>query len=252
MELVLTVGYQRILDVGTGTGIWAMLVPPPLLLSPSNSRYSDMADKFPGAEVIGVDISPIQPNWVPPNLHFQIDDVQLPWTFEPESFDFIHVRYMHGAIADWPALYSEMFKALKPGGWVQHIEPNIELRTTNPERPMADDHVFKRWHRLFYDVGDKIGREFRFHDKNMQAWAKDAGFDVQYKKFTIPLSPWPKDKRLKELGSFAGLYLALSLDGFANFPVGEILGWSVDEVQVLVANMRSTLKDPRNRNMSDM
>lgn len=227
--------------------------PPSLYPGSHLTPDSDVADKFPGAEVIGVDISPIQPNWVPPNLHFQIDDVQLPWTFEPESFDFIHIRYMHGAIADWPKLYTEVFKALKPGGWVQQIEPNIELRTTNPERPMADDHVFKQWHRLFYDVGDKIGREFRFSDKNMLEYANGAGFtNVQYKKFSIPLSPWPKDKRLKELGLYAGLYLALSLDGFALFPVGQILGWSLEEVQVLVANMRATLKDPRNRNMSDM
>jgi methylase of polypeptide subunit release factors len=38
---------QRILDVGTGTGIWAV----------------EMADQFPQAEVIGTDLSPIQPSW---------------------------------------------------------------------------------------------------------------------------------------------------------------------------------------------
>lgn len=29
---------------------------------------SDFADEFPSAEVIGTDLSPIQPSWVPPNL----------------------------------------------------------------------------------------------------------------------------------------------------------------------------------------
>jgi ubiquinone/menaquinone biosynthesis C-methylase UbiE len=38
---------QRILDIGTGTGIWAI----------------DIADQFPEAEVIGTDLSPIQPSW---------------------------------------------------------------------------------------------------------------------------------------------------------------------------------------------
>ena len=35
---------RRILDVGTGTGIWAV----------------DMGDEFPSAEIIGTDLSPIQ------------------------------------------------------------------------------------------------------------------------------------------------------------------------------------------------
>ena len=36
---------KRVLDVGTGTGIWAI----------------DYADEHPDAKVIGVDLSPIQP-----------------------------------------------------------------------------------------------------------------------------------------------------------------------------------------------
>ena len=38
---------QRILDIGTGTGIWVM----------------EMADEYPDAQIIGTDLSPIQPTW---------------------------------------------------------------------------------------------------------------------------------------------------------------------------------------------
>jgi methylase of polypeptide subunit release factors len=38
---------QKILDLGTGTGLWAI----------------DAADKYPSAEVIGTDLSPTQPKW---------------------------------------------------------------------------------------------------------------------------------------------------------------------------------------------
>jgi SAM-dependent methyltransferase len=92
-----------------------------------------MGDHFPSAQVLGIDISPLQPSWVPPNVQFQIEDAQLDWTFEPESFDFIHIRYMHGAIADWDKLYRQALAHLKPGGWIQHIEPDIELRCNNPD-----------------------------------------------------------------------------------------------------------------------
>ena len=37
----------RILDIGTGTGIWAI----------------DVGDEYPNAEIIGTDISPTQPSW---------------------------------------------------------------------------------------------------------------------------------------------------------------------------------------------
>jgi len=38
---------HNILDCGTGTGIWAL----------------DMGEMFPSAQVVGVDLSPIQPTW---------------------------------------------------------------------------------------------------------------------------------------------------------------------------------------------
>lgn len=98
-----------------------------------------MADQFPSAEVIGVDISPSQPSWVPPNVNFQIDDVQEDWTYPEASFDFIHVRYMHGALSDWPKFYRQMYKFLKPGGWFQQIEPDIGLRAGNPDATAATE-----------------------------------------------------------------------------------------------------------------
>jgi methylase of polypeptide subunit release factors len=39
---------NRVLDVGTGTGKWAI----------------EFADAYPGASVVGLDQSPIQPTWV--------------------------------------------------------------------------------------------------------------------------------------------------------------------------------------------
>jgi len=83
---------QRVLDVGTGTGIWAI----------------DFADQYPSADVIGTDLSPIQPHHVPTNLHFEIDDCCLEWLYTKESFDFIHVRSLYGSIADWPAFYRQV------------------------------------------------------------------------------------------------------------------------------------------------
>lgn len=100
--------------------------------------HSNMADEFPSAKVIATDITPTQPSFVPPNLEFQIDDAQMEWTFEPESFDFIHIRYLQGSIEDWNKLYGQVYKALKPGGWFQHIEPDLQMLSQNPDVVVDD------------------------------------------------------------------------------------------------------------------
>ncbi|KAF8250369.1 S-adenosyl-L-methionine-dependent methyltransferase [Wilcoxina mikolae CBS 423.85] len=97
---------HRILDVGTGTGIWPV----------------DMADKYPSAEVIGVDLSPIQPAWIPPNCKFEVDDAENPWTYAPNSFDLIHMRNLAQSIIDWPSLLSKAYTCTKPGGFTELCE----------------------------------------------------------------------------------------------------------------------------------
>ena len=84
---------QRILDIGAGTGIWSIA----------------MGDKYPQAEIIGVDLSASAPIWVPPNTRFEIADVEEEWTFSA-PFDFIYCRYMAGAIKDWPRLIQQSFE----------------------------------------------------------------------------------------------------------------------------------------------
>jgi hypothetical protein len=81
--------------------------------------------------VIGTDLSAIQPEWcversyeerseaklsrVPPNCQFVIEDAEDEWTFQPNSFDFIHNRNFVCSIIDWPKLIKKSFAAVKPG-----------------------------------------------------------------------------------------------------------------------------------------
>ncbi|KAG8406016.1 hypothetical protein J3458_021359 [Metarhizium acridum] len=47
-----------ILDIATGIGDWAI----------------EMADEFPDSRIIATDLSPIQPNYVPSNVRFYVED----------------------------------------------------------------------------------------------------------------------------------------------------------------------------------
>ena len=46
---------------------------------------------------------------VPPNVRFEIDDVEAEWTYH-QYFDFIHCRFMAPAIRDWPRLVRQCFE----------------------------------------------------------------------------------------------------------------------------------------------
>ncbi|KAK7416159.1 hypothetical protein QQX98_005356 [Neonectria punicea] len=221
---------QKILDIGTGTGIWAI----------------NIADEFPSAKVIATDITPTQPSWVPPNVEFQIDDAQLDWTFEPESFDFIHIRYMHGTIDDWGKFYRQIFKFLKPGGWFQHIEPDLQMRPQNEAVKLDDEHIFSRWADVFRQVGTKMGKTLDFSDRKLEKLTKAAGFaNIDYETHKIPVGRWPRDKKMKELGTFVSLSFSQALDGFVKLPLCEVLGWSPEEMQLFAVEMRRALLDPK-------
>ena len=118
----------NVLDIGTGTGIWCI----------------DVADAYPGANVIGVDISPIQPKWVPTNCEFQIFDLEQSWTWGDNHFDLIHTRIMNGvALRSWPKFYEQAFQKLKPGGWVENQE--FDLGVTSDDNTIPPDSHFQQW-----------------------------------------------------------------------------------------------------------
>lgn len=132
---------KRVPDVGTGTGIWAM----------------DYGDEHPEAEVIGVDLSPIQPDFVPVNVRFQVDDVEEEWTYS-YPFDYIHRRMMTSSLANWPEYFQTCFDNLIPGGDLELQEGDLFAR--------PDDSTLKPEHALFrcldqlHQASVSFGREY--------------------------------------------------------------------------------------------
>ena len=55
---------------------------------------------------------------VPPNLQFEIDDVEDEWRYS-RPFDYIHIRAMGGSIRDWPKLMQQAYQNLRPNGWIE-------------------------------------------------------------------------------------------------------------------------------------
>jgi SAM-dependent methyltransferase len=187
---------KNILDVGTGTGIWAV----------------DMADQYPAASVVGVDLSPIQPSFVPPNCAFEVDDITLEWTYQDESFDFIHIREMFGSIPDWDYFFEQCFRCVKPGGWVEIAEHGVE--------PIADDdtqppgHFYHLWGATVVELGEKNGKSFTIWKEAKERMLKAGFVDIQEITYKWPINGWPRDRRQREIGRWNQLRLHNGVEGF--------------------------------------
>lgn len=78
--------------------------------SSSDLRCVLVGELYPSASVLGVDLSPIQPDWVPPNVRFMVDDVESPWLHPRSHFDYIHCRHTIMAIKDWETLLRRCYE----------------------------------------------------------------------------------------------------------------------------------------------
>jgi hypothetical protein len=204
---------------------------------------SDFADANPGSEVIGTDISPIQPSWVPPNCRFIIEDVQLNWTWQPSYFDLIHLRHMIGTIDDWGKLYGQAFTHLRSGGWFHHCEYDITTRSDTGL--VGPDHIFNKWCSLFFEAGKITGKRFDYPAVNgeMINLMEASGFvDVVHRSWKIPIGGWARDIKMKQLGLFTFEFIDGSLEGFALYLFKEILGWEYDDIQEIVGMMRRAIR----------
>ncbi|KAI9764040.1 MAG: hypothetical protein M1840_008916 [Geoglossum simile] len=197
---------QKVLDVGTGTGIWAI----------------DFADQYPSAEVIGTDLSPMQPPFVPPNLRFEIDDCCSEWAYTKSSFDFIHVRGMYGSIADWPKFYGEVIAHLKPGGYYEQFEISVVPRSDDDT--IKDGDPLDLWGKNAIEAGDKFGKTLQIVDLQKQ-YLIDANFeDVVEHRFKVPIGPWSSNTRLRQIGQWNQLMWEEGLEPWAMALYTRVLG----------------------------
>ncbi|KAH8684951.1 S-adenosyl-L-methionine-dependent methyltransferase [Ilyonectria robusta] len=216
---------QRILDIGTGTGSWA----------------NDAGDEYPAAEVTGIDLSPIQSPWVPPNVKFLVDDAEAEWLYRPDSLDLIHLRNMSTAIKDWPALFAQAYRTLKPGGWIEL--PEFRWVYGCDDGTMHPDYTPPQMVANIRDGLATFGIDMHASEKNEDR-LRDAGFvNVRHEIKKVPVGPWPKDSNLKKIGLYNRSVIYDGLQAITMGPFTRGLGWKPEEVEVFLVKVRKDLMD---------
>ncbi|KAL2064371.1 hypothetical protein VTL71DRAFT_4865 [Oculimacula yallundae] len=212
---------NRVLDLATGTGIWAI----------------EFAQENTESTVIGTDLSPIQPLYVPPNCQFEVDDAENEWNFT-EPFDYIHARAIVTCFKDNPAMVQKIFNNLKPGGYFEFQDPCFPM--------LCDDNSLEgtslqEWNSLMVESMSRMGRNLK-DSQNWGQYMKDAGFiDITETRVYVPVNPWARGKKAKLLGSISYQNLSEGIASLSTAAFTRILGWDQARLEVFLAQVREDL-----------
>ena len=181
---------QKLLEVGCGTG----------------NVCRQLAQRFPDATVLGVDITPV-PTFsnTPQNISYIAGDIKQvarsDERFMDGDLDYIFGRFLLGGMTAWPAYIRQMASLLRPGGYLEMHEAAFRLykcSSATPRLPRDDDPVISAdwpWLRVLRRGGEQLGLDMDI-GANAQRYMREAGLvDVEVKKYALPFGTWMADEK---------------------------------------------------------
>ncbi|KAI1854032.1 hypothetical protein JX266_001173 [Neoarthrinium moseri] len=194
---------RKVLDVGTGTGIWA-------------KEYSA---RNPFTDVLGIDINPIPHSNTTGNCFFEQYDARSKWRF-PYKFDFIHARSLgEFKNEDKRKLFENIYENLEPGGWVEFREWIVHVQS--PDNSLWGTSI-ELWNKLL----DKGARS-----------------RPPITKYSVPLNEWPPGKRCKRVGALMNSNAREAIESLSPSIFMDVLGWSAEELSQLLDTVYKDLGD---------
>ncbi|KAL5365881.1 S-adenosyl-L-methionine-dependent methyltransferase [Aspergillus floccosus] len=216
----------RFLDLGCGTGIWAM----------------EIAKAYPNAYVLGVDISAIQPGFHPKNCVFRVPfNYEYPWLVGEGQWDVIHMRMGCGSVSDWPRLYTRILDHLRCDAWFEQLEVNFEPRCN--DRPLGKGPLFF-WYQSLKAATEKSKREIAHSPEKTLWWLQEVGFsDISHEEYVLPMNP-RKQPMCEKAARWYRAAFAESIQPLSIAPFTRAHGWTLEEIQSVVGPALAEALDP--------
>ncbi|KAL7917443.1 S-adenosyl-L-methionine-dependent methyltransferase [Trichoderma austrokoningii] len=216
----------QVLDVATGTGIWA-------------TQY---AEQHPESTVLGVDLSIAEPqDSLPENCQFQQLDAET-GEWPPTQFDYIHFGHVLSCFDDTKAVMKKAFDHMQPGGWIEFHDPEMRIIADGGS---ANGTAFEECVQMVIKGARTVGRDLR-KPAQYPIWLNETGFvNVQNAKFLLPINEWPENPKLKHVGAtYKHNFLGLveSFDRFLTFA-----GLSNAEAEDLKERVKKDIHNPQIR-----
>jgi SAM-dependent methyltransferase len=212
---------------------------------PSLTTNPPVGESYPAATITGLDLSPIQPNYVPENVHFFVDDFEEEWLDPESTFDFIHIRHTIHSIRDRATLLARAYAHLKPGGYLEfqelHYSPQCDDASVTDGVPYAFRDFMGFLDQGLRELGSELNAIVRVPGE-MAA----AGFeDVNVVAHKCPIGVWPRDKRMRLCGLFLRTAIMDGLRGLSRRPFGTGLGWTQLQIEMFLVEVRKAVMDSR-------
>jgi hypothetical protein len=179
---------------------------------------------------------------VPANVRFEIDDCEEEWIYK-EKFDYIHGRMMTVAFKQPKTVLQSAFDALAPGGYLEMQDacfPGI-----SDDGSLAGT-ALEKWNDCVVEGARKLGRPWT-GPQHYKRWMEEIGFeDVREEIYRWPVNAWCEEQELKDLSAWVQRDFMEGLQALSLAVMTRGLGWTVEEVEKFLLEVR---KDAQNVNI---
>lgn len=167
------------------------------------------------------------------------------WTeFLTKCFKYVYsfIRF-HSTGSDFvtPTPFLTLISHLEPGGYVEIQEPDLAWKSD--DGTLLPNNALLQCAQLLQGASEMFGRAYQDIPSLVDIMTEIGFVDVVIETFRWPNNPWPKDKRLKELGAWVYTNFSGGLEGITMAPLTRAYGWTPQAVEVFLVDVRKVLGD---------